>query len=120
MMVSWGRLQRGWNVQRLAIVLIGVTLLATTAGAASLSPRAQRGLNFAKTHCSRCHSIDKVTRSPLRGAPPFRTLHYRYAVDSLEEALGEGIITGYPHMPEFQLEPDQVGDLIAFLKSLEE
>jgi cytochrome c len=87
--------------------------------AASLSPSAQRGLNFAKAHCSRCHSIDKVTPSPLRIAPPFRTLHNRYPVESLEEALGEGIVTGHQNMPQFRLEPDQIGDFIAFLKSLE-
>jgi hypothetical protein len=52
-------------------------------------------------------------------APPFRTLHERYPVESLEEALGEGITTGHPSMPEFRLDPGQVGDFISFLKSLE-
>jgi cytochrome c len=28
-------------------------------------------------------------------------------------------VTGHPTMPEFRLDPDQIGDLIAFLKSLE-
>ena len=37
----------------------------------------------------------------------------------LQEALGEGIVTGHPTMPEFRLDPDQVGDFIEFLKSLE-
>jgi hypothetical protein len=63
--------------------------------------------------------LDKVSASPLAIAPPFRDLHKRYPVESLEEALGEGIVTGHPSMPEFQLPPDQVGDFIAFLKSLE-
>ncbi|MBI4274414.1 MAG: cytochrome c, partial [Rhizobiales bacterium] len=39
--------------------------------------------------------------------------------ESLEEALGEGIVTGHPSMPEFRLDPGQIGDLIAFLKSME-
>jgi cytochrome c len=52
-------------------------------------------------------------------APPFRTLHERYWVESLEEALGEGIVTGHPSMPEFRVDPGQVGDFISFLKSLE-
>jgi len=79
----------------------------------------QRGLAFARANCARCHSVDKTGESPLPAAPPFRILHQRYPVETLEEALGEGIVTGHPDMPEFRLNPDQIGDLIAFLKSLE-
>jgi cytochrome c len=85
----------------------------------ALSPPAQRGFVFVRTNCARCHSIDKVSLSPLKPAPPFRTLHERYPVESLEESLAEGIITGHPSMPEFQLDPGQVADVIAYLKSLE-
>jgi hypothetical protein len=60
-----------------------------------------------------------VSPSPLKIAPPFRTLHERYPVETLEEALAEGIITGHPSMPQFSFEADQVGDFIAFLKTLE-
>jgi len=94
-------------------------LLFLMGSAAGQSPRAERGKTFARMHCSSCHSIDKVTPSPLADAPPFRTLHQRYAVESLEEALAEGIVTGHPAMPEFRLEPDQIGNFIAFLKTLE-
>jgi mono/diheme cytochrome c family protein len=85
----------------------------------SLSPAAQRGFVFVRTNCSRCHSIDMVSPSPLKPAPPFRTLHERYPIESLEESLAEGIITGHPSMPEFQLDPGQVADVIAYLQSLE-
>ena len=73
----------------------------------------------ARLYCARCHAIDKVSPSPLRIAPPFRTLHERYPVETLEEALAEGIVTGHPSMPQFQFEPDQINDFIGFLKSLE-
>lgn len=86
---------------------------------AQMDPRQQRGLTLAKASCARCHSVDKVTASPLTLAPPFRELHKRYPVESLEEALGEGIVTGHPNMPEFRLDPGQVGDLISYLKWLE-
>ena len=52
-------------------------------------------------------------------APPFRTLHKQYPVETLEDALAEGMSTGHPQMPEFRLDPHQVGDFISFLKSLE-
>ena len=86
---------------------------------AQKSPAEQRGLVFARTNCAQCHSIDPVGPSPLSEAPPFRQLHERYPVETLEEAFAEGIRTGHPSMPEFRLERDQIGDLIAFLKSLE-
>lgn len=79
----------------------------------------QKGLDFVTAHCARCHAIDKVSPSPLKAAPAFRTLHFRYPVEQLEETLGEGIVTGHPEMPEFKLEPDQIADVIAFLKTLE-
>jgi cytochrome c len=94
------------------------TLLVTTP-ALAMSPAEQRGKAFAVTNCARCHSVDRVTQSPLKIAPPFRTLHLRYPIENLGEALAEGISTGHPTMPEFQLEPDQIHDLLSYLKSLE-
>ena len=99
-------------------VALGVSLFVASASVAEAAS-VQRGLTIARTYCARCHSIDKVSPSPLTIAPPFRTLHERYPVETLEESLGEGIVTGHPTMPEFRFEPDQVGDFIAFLKSLE-
>ena len=39
-------------------------------------------------------------------------------VENLEEALGEGIVVGHPEMPQFQFSPQNVGALVAYLKSL--
>jgi mono/diheme cytochrome c family protein len=88
-------------------------------GASAQAQSAQRGLALARANCERCHSVDRYTPSRLPIAPPFRELHKRYPVESLSEALAEGIVTGHPTMPEFRFEPDQIGDFIAFLKSLE-
>jgi len=86
---------------------------------AQMSPAAQRGLTYVRTYCARCHSVDKVTESPLRVAIPLRDVHRHYPVESLAESLAEGIRTGHPSMPEYQLDPGQVGDVIAYLKTLE-
>lgn len=104
--------------------LIAVAMLLAIAPSAAwsaeaLSPAAQRGLVLVRTNCARCHAIDKVSPSPLKIAPPFRTLQLRYPVEQLEEPLAEGIVTGHPTMPEFRFDPGQVGDVIAYLKSLE-
>jgi cytochrome c len=95
-----------------------VTLMLMTAALAA-SPSEQRGKRFALNNCAQCHSIDRVTRSPLKVAPPFRTLHQRYPVESLAEAFAEGIYTGHPTMPGFELDPDQIHDLLSYLKTLE-
>jgi mono/diheme cytochrome c family protein len=96
---------------------LATLILMTPAPAAS--PAEQRGKTFALNNCARCHSIDRVTQSPLKIAPPFRTLHLRYPVETLSEALAEGIETGHPTMPAFQLDPDQINDLLSYLKTLE-
>lgn len=107
-------------------ILAHVALIATIVGvpvgvasAETLSPAAQRGLTFVRTNCSSCHSVDRVSESPLKVAPPFRTLHQKYPVESLQESLAEGIVTGHPTMPQFRLDPGQVNDVISYLKSLE-
>ena len=106
--------------QMLRAMRLQLMLLLMMPGIAfAQSPAVQRGQVFVRTNCAHCHAIDRFSPSPLRDAPPFRMLHRKYPVESLEESLAEGIVTGHPSMPEFRLDPDQIGDVIAFLKSLE-
>jgi len=103
----------GLHLLPLAIASLWMT--AAVAG----TPAEQRGKTFALVNCASCHSVDLVMPSPLPIAPPFRKLHERYPVEGLAEALAEGIFTGHPTMPEFRLDPDQIHDLLSYLKSLE-
>ncbi len=96
-----------------------VLLTSLLGGAPSHASSSEQGKRLAVTHCGRCHALDKVSASPFKPAPPFRDLHKRYPVESLQEALAEGLVTGHPAMPEFRFDTDQVGDFIAFLKTLE-
>jgi cytochrome c len=100
-----------------AVALVGALLISTTLQAQDST--VQRGRTFAQANCARCHAIGPAGDSPLRKAPPFRTLHQRYPVENLVEALAEGIRTAHPAMPEFELDQHQIDDLIAYLKSLE-
>ena len=97
---------------------LGFVLFMLTSALAA-SPSEERGKTFALNNCARCHSIDKVSPSPLKIAPPFRDLHKRYPIETLAESLAEGIQTGHPTMPEFRLDPDQIHDLLSYLKTLE-
>ena len=101
------------------ILLAAITVLSADT-AFALSPAAQRGFVFVDTNCSRCHAVGHFGDSPLSVAPPFRTLHERYPVDELAEALAEGIVVGHPSMPQFTLDPAQIDDVISYLKTLEE
>jgi cytochrome c len=98
---------------------VAVALIALPSPVEAQSPAEQRGLTFVRANCANCHSIGKGGPSPLQAAPPFRDLHLRYPVESLAEAFAEGIRTGHPSMPEFRLDPGQIRDVMAYLKSLE-
>ena len=111
--------RRIWLRRRLAIGTIVGFIVAAFSAPPSLASNAQQGKRLALTYCARCHATDRVSPSPLKIAPPFRTLHQRYPVGMLEESLAEGIVTGHPTMPEFRFDGDQIGDFIAFLKTLE-
>lgn len=108
------------NALRLAFARGAVLALVLGGSAAAAQAQsAQRGAALARTHCAKCHAIDKTSPSPLAIALPFRELHKRYPVEGLEEALAEGVVTGHPTMPEFRFQAGQIGDFIAFLKTLE-
>jgi cytochrome c len=101
-------------------------LAAACALAISLRPSAaaddqlKHGEELVQRDCARCHAIGTSGASSHKQAPPFRTLSKRYPIESLEEALAEGIVSGHPDMPEFQYDPDDVGAIIAYLKSIQQ
>jgi mono/diheme cytochrome c family protein len=98
-----------------AVAAISVAVAAEGDTAASL----QRGQVLLTQYCARCHAVGRNGVSQHPPAPAFRTLGQRYPVESLEESLAEGIISGHPDMPEFTFEPSEIGDIIAYLKSIQ-
>ena len=110
--------------QRILASLVMPMMAIGCWGMLSSEPRAedgsvQRGREIAEANCAGCHAIGGTGDSPLAMAPPFRTLHQRYPVESLAEALSEGIVTGHAEMPQFVFESPQIEDFIYYLKSLE-
>jgi mono/diheme cytochrome c family protein len=79
-----------------------------------------RGQAIVTRDCAACHAVGRSGASRLREAPAFRTLGQRYPIESLEEALAEGIVTGHAAMPEFKFDPRDVGAIVAYLKSIQE
>src|SRR5262249_3068336 len=105
--------------QRWPIIALAAFLSLVSSPVLAQSPAAQRGLTFVRVHCPQCHAIDKVSDSPLTIAPPFRTLHLKFPIESLRRRLAEGIVADHPTMPQFRLDPDQIADVMAYLQTFE-
>jgi cytochrome c len=90
-------------------------------GLSDADANVQAGKAIAEVNCAACHAVGLSGDSPNSAAPPFRTFHTMWPVEHLEEALAEGILVAHAEgMPEFQFDPDQIGQFIAYLKSLEQ
>lgn len=94
-------------------------LLLSAAQAHADDAQLKRGETLLSRACARCHAVGRSGDSPRPDAPAFRTLGSRYPIDALEEALGEGIVSGHPDMPEFSFDAPDVGAIIAYLKSIQ-
>lgn len=96
-----------------------VPLVWVAAQPSYAAPNLKQGEALLTRDCSRCHAVGPTGNSPRADAPAFRTLGTRYPIDALEEALGEGIMSGHPDMPEFKFDADEVGGIIDYLKSIQ-
>ena len=107
-----------------AVSIAVLSLAATSAFPANedkeLRAQQESGHAIVAKNCAPCHAVDRTGTSPRPDAPLFRYLGRRYPVESLEEALGEGIISGHPDMPEFIFTGEDVGAIIAYLKLIQE
>ncbi len=99
--------------------VLALAIVAPEAVGAAPGPLT-RGKAFAQKYCSNCHNILRTGASPNPKSPPFRALMQKYPIDSLEEALAEGIVVGHEatDMPSFEFEPEQISDLLAYIGRL--
>ncbi len=91
----------GCGLKLPALVVVACGLLGT--GQLAVAGDVERGLAFVQANCAQCHAIGGTDASPLAEAPALSTLREFYEVEDLEESLAEGIVTGHPAMPVFQL-----------------
>lgn len=97
---------------------LALVLAFGVAGAASAQSVA-RGQQLTARYCGGCHATGASGKSPEPAAPLFRELHKRYDPDELGEALGEGLLSGHPLMPEFRFPPQDVKSILLYLKSIQ-
>lgn len=105
------------------IVTLCALALAAVACASPEAAPAQASLiddgrEIAMAQCSSCHAVGAYGDGPQPEAPPFRTVLSRYNAEVLEEELIAGIRVTHP-MPAFQLDPEGVDALIAYLQSIQ-
>jgi cytochrome c len=105
---------------RLVLAILTVLGLAGSAMAQGGGAPERRGEALLAKNCAKCHAIGRTGASPHPEAPPFRTLSRKYPIEGLAEALAEGISVGHPDMPEFVFDPDEIGAILAYLKSIQE
>lgn len=77
------------------------------------------GQALAEESCSGCHAVGTEGDSPREGAPRFRELSRNYPIETLEEALAEGIVTAHPDMPQIEMTPEEIGAFLAYLQSIQ-
>jgi cytochrome c len=104
---------------RLSRPTVALAALLTGACPAWAAPM-QEGRALAQKNCAPCHAVGPKGASPNPKSPPFRMLGQRYPIDSLQEALAEGITVGHEglEMPEFRFAPAQIDALVAYIKRL--
>lgn len=99
--------------------LDGAAAVEAGADDAANTAAIERGRIIAVAVCGDCHAVMPGTASPLPIAPPLYFLAEDYPLEAIEEALGEGMVTGHEGMPEILLDPIQIDEFLAFLASVQ-
>jgi cytochrome c len=101
------------------IVALGLlAMFAANANAQDTTRQRRQGQSIVATKCSSCHAVGRFGESPNPKAPAFRTLHERYPIESLAEAIAEGTLS--PDEPEFIFSGREVGAIISYLSMIQE
>ena len=77
-----------------------------------------RGKALLVEKCGRCHAVEAVGESPLKGAPPMRDVYARFAPRELQEELLEGMVSRHKEMPQIQFSQEDVAAIMAYLYEL--
>lgn len=103
----------------LCVALILLSTPATLSNAAeSKSKRAAHGRAILQEQCGRCHAIGPVGASPLRHAPPMRTIYRRFVPRELQAELSEGMVSRHKEMPQVEFSDEDVYAILTYLYAL--
>jgi len=108
------------RTDRLSGLLAGLTVLSLSLPAWAGEVSITAGRELATARCGRCHAVGRTGDSPNPRSPRFRDLGVDFPFGGLREALMQGMIVGHPEMPIVHLSEVESGDLVAYLRSLQE
>jgi mono/diheme cytochrome c family protein len=115
-------LMRRLSGMALTMLMASAALSACSEGTESAPAKpdssVERGKALVKANCARCHSTEAGVASTHADAPSFATLFTAYPPEYIEEAFAEGVFVGHGEMPKFEFQPDEIADLVAYLKTL--
>jgi mono/diheme cytochrome c family protein len=100
------------------IIASGV-LLALGACASTQQQSLDWGRQLAQGNCATCHAIAPGGGSPNPFAPAFRDLRRTYPLATIEKTFAPGQINDHPPMPSFAMRPEDMRDLLAYIKSVQ-
>jgi mono/diheme cytochrome c family protein len=101
------------------LLIVGLLVcLSAAANAATSSQLRSKGKALLQENCGRCHAVGAVGRSPLKDAPPMRTVYVRFAPRELQAELREGMVSRHRDMPQIDFSDQDVDAILAYLYAL--
>jgi len=104
---------------RPSLAVLGLALLVSACADRPGVGDVKWGERIAQANCARCHAIGAQGGSPNAFAPPFRDLRRLYPVETLNDTFTPYTLRGHAPMPNFALRADDMGDLLAYVRSVQ-
>ena len=102
------------------VLTLGACLSLLASADAWASPASiERGRWLAQANCASCHAVGQEPSSPVKAAPPFRSLQQTYPTRNLDEIFADGVLRNHSAMPQFAPGPDDISDLLDYLRSIQ-
>jgi cytochrome c len=117
----WGKVMaKALSGSSYRMVALGFVAMFAASAHAQETTGQRQGQIIVSNKCSSCHAVGRFGESRNPKAPPFRTLHERYPIESLAEALAEGTISAASDEPEFNFSGSEVGAIISYISMIQE
>ena len=102
------------------ISLAAAGCASSTTPSGEFAGSAAEGRAVVSDLCAGCHAIGAKGKSPLKTAPPLRTVLSKYDSDALAAGLQRGVLMGHPDLPHVYLDDRSARAVVAYLESLRE
>lgn len=103
------------------LILSATIVLLWSTVACARDGEQRQGKEILQELCARCHAIGRTGPSPNKRAPPFRSFSETKLYDSdFRQRLETGLTSIHPFMPTFRFSPEEAGEVLGYLRSIQE